>query len=174
MLTKEQKKNYISEMTTQFENSKAVMVTHYQGLTMTQLDELRAKMREHGIIFKITKNRITKLALEKTKCKDLSNLFTGPTAVAFGEDAIMSARILSKFAKVNENLKLLGGVMGNDVLDQAGVQNVANLPTLDEARANIVGILAASASKFVSILLARSEKMSNLTPENSENNPKEV
>ena len=88
MLTKEQKKNYISEITTQFENSKAVMVTHYQGLTMTQLDELRAQMREHGIIFKITKNRITKLALEKTKCKDLSNLFTGPTAVAFGEDAI--------------------------------------------------------------------------------------
>ena len=67
MLTKEQKKNYISEMTTQFENSKAVMVTHYQGLTMNQLDELRAKMREHGIIFKITKNRITKLALEKEK-----------------------------------------------------------------------------------------------------------
>ena len=99
MMNKEQKKNYIAEMTTQFENSKAVMVTHYQGLTMTQLDELRSKMREHGIIFKITKNRITKLALEKTKCKDLSNLFTGPTAVAFGEDAIMSARILSNFAK---------------------------------------------------------------------------
>ena len=81
MMNKEEKKNYITEMTSQFENSKAVMVTHYQGLTMPQLDELRAKMREHGIIFKITKNRITKLALEKTKCKDLSNLFTGPTAV---------------------------------------------------------------------------------------------
>ena len=168
MMNKEQKKNYISEMTTQFENSKAIMVTHYQGLTMTQLDELRSKMREHGIIFKITKNRITKLALEKTKCKDLSNLFTGPTAVAFGEDAIMSARILSKFAKDNENLKLLGGMMGEELLDQAGVQNVANLPTLDEARAKITGILATPASKFVSILLARSEKMSNLSPENSE------
>ena len=174
MMNKEQKKNYISEMSTQFENSKAIMVTHYQGLTMTQLDELRSKMREHGIIFKITKNRITKLALEKTKCKDLSNLFTGPTAVAFGEDAIMSARILSKFAKDNENLKLLGGMMGEELLDQAGVQNVANLPTLDEARAKIVGILATPASKFVSILLARSEKMSSLSPENSENNPKEV
>ena len=168
MLTKKQKKNYISEITNQFENSKAVIVTHYQGLTMTQLDELRSKMREHGIIFKITKNRITKLAIEKTKCKDLSNLFTGPTAVAFGDDAILSARILSKFSKDNENLKLLGGIMGNEVLDQAGVQNVANLPTLDEARAKIVGILSASASKFVSILLARSEKMGNLSPENSE------
>ena len=173
MMNKEQKKNYISEISSQFENSKAVMVTHYQGLTMTQLDELRSQMREHGIIFKITKNRITKIALEKTKCKDLANLFTGPTAVAFGEDAIMSARILSKFAKDNENLKLIGGMMENEILDQAGVMNVANLPTLDEARANIVGILSASASKLVSILLARSEKMSSLPPEISETKPKE-
>ena len=173
MMNKDQKKNYIEEMISKFENSKAVMVTHYQGLTMTQLDDLRAKMREHGIVFKITKNRITKLALEKTKCKDLTNLFNGPTAVAFGEDAIMSARILSKFAKDNENLKLIGGLMGSEILDQAGVQNVANLPTLDEARANIVGILSASASKLISILLARSEKMSNLPTENSETQPKE-
>tara|TARA_B100000902_G_scaffold157914_1_gene154009 strand:- start:122 stop:640 length:519 start_codon:yes stop_codon:yes gene_type:complete len=172
-MNKDQKKNYIAEMSAQFENSNAIMVTHYQGLTMPQLDELRAKMRDKGIVFKITKNRITKLALEKTKCKELSNLFTGPTAVAFGDDAIMSARILSKFAKENENLKLIGGIMDSEVLDQAGVQNVANLPTLDEARANIVAILSAPASKLVSILLARSEKMSNLPPENSETQPKE-
>ena len=173
MMSKEQKKQYISDMSTQLEKSEAVIVTHYQGLTVSQLDELRKRMREHGIIFKITKNRITKLALEKTKCKDLSNLFTGPTAVAFGEDAIMSARILSKFAKDNENLKLIGGIMDNEVLDQAGVQNVASLPTLDEARANIVGILNASASKLISILLAHSEKMSSLSAENSETQPKE-
>ena len=167
MMSKEQKKNYISEMETQFQNNEAVMVTHYQGLTMSQLDELRGQMREHGIKFTITKNRITKIALEKTKCKELSNLFTGATAVAFSDDAIISARILSKFSKTNESLKLLGGIMGNEILDQTAVQNVANLPTLDEARANIVGILATPASKFVSILLARSEKMSSLSPENS-------
>jgi len=167
-MNKEQKKNYITDISAQFENSEAVLVTHYQGLTMSQLDELRSQMREHGIKFKITKNRITKLALEKTKCKDLSNLFTGPTAVAFSNDAIISARILSKFSKNNENLKLLGGIMGNEVLDQAAVQNVANLPTLDEARTKIVSILSTPASKFISILLARSEKMSNLTPEISE------
>ena len=167
-MNKEQKKNYITEMETQFQKNEAIMVTHYQGLTMSQLDELRGQMREHGIKFTITKNRITKIALEKTKSKELSNLFTGATAVAFSDDAIISARILSKFAKTNKSLKLLGGIMGNEVLDQASVQNVANLPTLDEARANIVGILATPASKFVSILLARSEKMSNLTPENSE------
>ena len=168
MMNKEQKKNYISEITSQFENSEAVLVTHYQGLNMTQLDELRSQMREHGIKFRITKNRITKIALEKTKCKDLANLFRGPTAVAFSSDAIISARILSKFAKDNKNLKLLGGIMGNEVLDEKGVQNVASLPTLDEARAKIVGILATPASKFVRILLARSEKMSSLSPEISE------
>ena len=84
----------------------------------------------------------------------------------------MSARILSKFAKDNENLKLIGGLMDNEILDQAGVLNVANLPTLDEARANIVGILTAPASKLVSIFLARSEKMGNLPTENSETKPK--
>ena len=155
-------------METQFQDNEAILVTHYQGLTMTQLDDLRSQMREHGIKFQITKNRITKLALEKTKSKDLSKLFVGATAVAFSDDAIISARILSKFAKDNTNLKLLGGIMGNDILDKEGVQNVANLPTLDEARAKIAGILATPPSKIVSILLARSEKMSNLSAENSE------
>ncbi len=140
MMNKEQKKQYISDMTNQFEKSEAVIVTHYQGLTMNQLDELRAKMREHGIKFKITNNRITKLALEKTRCKDLSNLFSGPTAVALSEDAITSAKILTNFSKENENLKILGGIMGSDILDVAGVKNVATLPSLDEARAKIVGV----------------------------------
>ena len=166
-MTKDQKKNYIAEMSTQFENSKAVMVTHYQGLTMTQLDELRSKMREHGIIFKITKNRITKLALEKTRCKDLSKLFTGPTAVALSKDAITSAKILTNFSKENSNLKILGGIMGNDILDVSGVKNVATLPTLDEARAKIVGILRSPAQKIASILLAPASKIAILALEKS-------
>ena len=172
-MNKENKRTYIEEMKKNFNSNSSVMIAQYQGLNVNELDKLRKELRDKGIKFKITKNRITKLALEKTKRKDLSKLFTGPTAVAFGEDAIMSARILSKFAKDNENLKLIGGIMDNEVLDQAGVLNVASLPTLDEARANIVGILNASASKLVSILLARSEKMSSLPPENSETQPKE-
>ena len=167
MMNKEQKKNYINEMSTQFEKYGAVIVTHYQGLTVSQLDDLRKKMREHGIKFKITKNRITKLALEKTKMKDLSNLFSGPTAVALSEDAITSAKILTKFSKENENLKILGGIMGSDILDVAGVQNVATLPTLEEARAKIVGILRAPAQKIVSILLAPASKIAILALEKS-------
>ena len=167
MMSKEQKKQYISDMSTQLEKSEAVIVTHYQGLTVSQLDELRKRMREHGIIFKITKNRITKLALENTKCKDISNLFTGPTAVAMSEDAITSAKILTKFSKENENLKILGGIMGKDILDVAGVQNVATLPTLDEARAKIVGILRSPAQKIASILLAPASKIAILALEKS-------
>ena len=144
MMSKE-KKVYIDDMKNQFDKSEAVIVAHYQGLTVSQLDELRAKMREHGIIFKITKNRITKLALEQTRCKELKDLFKGPTAVALSQDAITSAKILTKFSKENENLKILGGIMGSDILDVMGVQNVATLPTLDEARAKIVGILRSPA-----------------------------
>ena len=167
MMNKEQKKNYIKEMTAQFENSEAVLVTHYQGLSVKQLDDLRKKMREHGIKFKITKNRITKLALKNSKCKDLTNLFTGPTAVALSEDAITSAKILTKFSKNNEKLKILGGIMGNEVLDVAGVANVATLPTLDEARAKIVGILSTPAQKIASILLAPASKIAILALEKS-------
>ena len=167
MMNKEKKQTYIKEMTAQFENSEAVLVTHYQGLTMTQLDKLRSQMREHGIQFKITKNRITKLALAKSRCKDLSNLFTGPTAVALSKDAISSAKILTKFAKDNKNLKILGGIMGNDILDVAGVQNVATLPTLEEARSKIVGILSSPAQKIVSILLAPASKIAILALEKS-------
>ncbi len=167
MMNKEQKKQYISDMTNQFEKSEAVIVTHYQGLTMNQLDDLRSKMREHGIKFKITNNRITKLALEKTRCKDLSNLFSGPTAVALSKDAITSAKILTNFSKENENLKILGGIMGSDILDVAGVKNVATLPSLDEARAKIVGILRSPAQKIASILLAPASKIAILALEKS-------
>ena len=166
-MDKEKKQSYIKEMTAQFEKSEAVLVTHYQGLSVKQLDNLRKQMREHGIIFKITKNRITKLALEKTRCKDLSSLFTGPTAVALSEDAITSAKILTKFSKENDNLKILGGIMGQDVLDVAGVKNVATLPTLDEARAKIVGILRSPAQKIASILLAPASKIAILALEKS-------
>ena len=167
MMNKEQKKSYISEMTAQFEKSEAVIVTHYQGLSVLQLDDLRKKMREHGIKFKITKNRITKLALENTKMKDISNLFNGPTAVAISEDAIISAKILTKFSKENENLKIIGGIMGSDILDVEGVKNVATLPTLDEARAKIVGILRSPAQKIASILLAPASKIAILALEKS-------
>ena len=166
-MNKEKKQSYISEMTTQFDKSEAVIVTHYQGLTVNQIDELRSEMRKHGILFKITKNRITKLALEGSKFQKLENLFTGPTAVAFSEDPITSAKILTKFAKKNTSLKIIGGLMENEPLSLEDVEKIATLPTLDEARAKITGILTTPAQKIMSILLAPGSKIAILAHEKS-------
>ncbi len=162
MMNKEKKKSYIEEMKNFFNKNSSVFVTHYQGLTVKQIDELKKEMRKHGVLFKITKNRITKLALEGTKFKKLENLFTGPTAVAFSDDAISSAKILTKFAKTNSNLKIIGGIMENEPLSLEEVEKIATLPTLEEARAKIVGILATPAQKIISILLAPGSKIAIL------------
>ena len=162
MISKNKKKLYIEEMKKFFNNTSSVFVTHYQGLTVKQIDELRSEMRKHGIIFKITKNRVTKLALEGSKFKKLENLFSGPTAVTLSEDAITSAKILTKFAKNNSNLKIIGGIMEEEPLSEKEVEKIATPPTLREARAKIAGILTAPAQKIVSILLAPGAKIAIL------------
>ena len=167
MLNKEQKKNYIAEMKEFFNANDSVLVTHYKGLSVVQLNQLRREMKKHGIKFKVTKNRITKMALKDTKCKNIANLFSGPTAVAFSKDAISSAKILTKFSIDNKNLKILGGIMGNEVLNQDDVSKIATLPTLDEARSKIAAILKAPAQKLMSILLAPGSKIATLTLEKS-------
>ena len=145
-----------------FNANDSILVTHYQGLTVNQLDELRAEMRKHGIMFKITKNRITKLALKDTKCKDIADLFSGPTAIALSKDAISSAKILTKFSKDNQKLKIVGGLMGKEILKLEDVLKIATLPTLNEARAKIASIIQSPAQKLVSILLAPSLKIAIL------------
>ena len=162
MMNKNKKKSYIDEMKVFFQKTSSVLITHYQGLTVKQIDELRSKMRKHGILFKITKNKITKLALEGSKYKKLENLFSGPTAVAFSEDAITSAKILTKFAKKNSNLKIIGGIMEKEPLSVEDVEKIATLPTLNEARAKIAAISKVSAQKIISILLAPGAKIAIL------------
>ena len=167
MMNKEQKKKYISDIQNSIKANDSVLVTHYQGLTVKQLDELRAEMRKHGIMFKITKNRITKLALKDTKYKDIADLFSGPTAIALSKDAISSAKILTKFSKDNQKLKIVGGLMGKEILKLEDVLKIATLPTLSEARAKIANIIQSPAQKLVSILLAPSLKIAILALEKS-------
>ena len=164
MMNKDTKKTYIEEMKKVFSSNESVMIAHYQGLNVIQLDALRKELRENGIIFKITKNRITKLAVKETPLKELEKFFTGPTAAAISSEPFMSARILTKFAKNNDNLKIVAGFMEGKVIDQAEVAKIASLPTLNEARAGIVGILNASAQKIIGILLAQSKKIAILAP----------
>jgi len=170
MMNKNKKIAYIEEMKDFFNKTTSVFVTHYQGLTVKEIDNLRSEMRKHGILFKITKNKITKLALEGSKFKKLENLFTGPTAVAFSEDAITSAKILTKFAKTNSNLKIIGGIMEKEPLSVEDVEKIATLPTLNEARAKITGILTSPAQKIMSILLAPGAKIAILALAKSKKN----
>ena len=162
MMNKANKKNYIEEMKKVFSSSDAVMIAQYQGLNVKELDSLRKQLREKGILFKITKNRITKIALKDSPCKDIEKFFKGPTAAAMSSDPITSAKILTNFAKTHNKLKIVAGFMDGKVLDQKQVAVIATLPSLEEARAKIVGILSAPAQKLVSILLAPGSKIANL------------
>ena len=162
MMNKEAKKNYVEEMKKNFTANESVMIAQYQGLNVTELDELRKELRDKGILFKITKNRITKIAIKETPVKELEKYFTGPTAAAISSDPITTAKILTKFAKSHDKLKIVAGFMDGKVLDQKEVAIIATLPSLEEARAQIVGILATPAQKLVSILLAPGSKIANL------------
>ncbi len=161
-MNRSEKINYINNLKKDLETNNAMMVYHYEGLNVNQLDELREKMREAGAMLKVTKNRITKLALKETTHSDAENLFSGPTAIALSQDPITIAKILVKFQKNNEKLKIVGGIMDNKLLAPEDVAEIAKLPTLEEARAQIVGILQAPQQKLISILLAPGRKIANL------------
>ena len=160
-MNRAEKANYISTLKKDLESNSAMMVYHYEGLNVNQLDELREKMREAGALLKVTKNRITKLALKETSYSEAENLFTGPTGVALSKDPITLAKILVNFQKSNDKLKIVGGIMDTKLLAPSDVAEIATLPTLDEARAKIV-ILQAPQQKLLSILLAPGRKIANL------------
>ncbi len=131
-----------------------VVVTHQTGLTVYESMTLRRKVREAGASFKVTKNRLTRLALEGTKFQALQSLMTGPTALAFSEDPVAAAKVCVEFAKQNEKLTIIGGALGEQLLDVNGVQALAKLPSLDELRGKLVGLLQAPATKVAGVLQA--------------------
>jgi large subunit ribosomal protein L10 len=131
-----------------------VVVTHQTGLTVYESMTLRRKVREAGASFKVTKNRLTRLALEGTKFQALQSLMTGPTALAFSEDPVAAAKVCVEFAKQNEKLTIIGGALGEQLLDVNGVQALAKLPSLDELRGMLIGLLQAPATKVAGVLQA--------------------
>lgn len=131
-----------------------MVVTHYSGLTVAEITDLRDKMREAGASFKVTKNRLTRLALAGTKYEGLSDLFTGPTAIALSDDPVAAAKVATSFAKDNDKLVILGGALGEEVFDAPGVKALADTPSLDESRAKIIGLLTTPAANIVGILQA--------------------
>ncbi len=161
-MLKSRKQGFVAELEKIYEISSSVIVTHYHGLTVRDITKLRKKLRENGANFKVVKNTLSKLA-SKTNDKDnISSLFTGPSAIAYSEDPVIAAKIVVEFANTNDKLKIIGGIVNQQVLDINGVKLIAKLPSLNELRSKIVGVLQAPASKMVGVLQAPSVQLARV------------
>ncbi|MBE8191290.1 MAG: 50S ribosomal protein L10 [Alphaproteobacteria bacterium] len=137
-----------------FANAGVVVVTHYAGLSVPDMDTLRLQMAAVGANVKVTKNRLVRIAAQGTRAEAIIDMFNGPTAIAFSDDPIAAPRIAAKFAKENNNLVILGGIMDETILDADGVKNLASLPSLDELRGILIGLIQSPATKVAGVLQA--------------------
>jgi large subunit ribosomal protein L10 len=143
-----QKAEQVAALKQTFSETSVVVVTRNLGLTVKQSSALRNRMREAGARFKVTKNTLTLIALEGTQYAPISDMLTGPTALATSDDPVSAAKVAVDFAKTTDRFEIVGGAMGDTVLDLAGVRALAELPSLDELRARIVGLIQAPATKI--------------------------
>ncbi|MET0181737.1 MAG: 50S ribosomal protein L10 [Caulobacterales bacterium] len=137
-----------------FAKAGVVVVSHYAGLTVADLTTLRTRLRAAGAGMKVVKNRLVKIAIDGTPSAAGSHLFTGPTAIAYSEDPIVAPKVAAAFSKEKDKFVLIGGLMGETVLDAKGVQALATLPSLDELRGKLIGLLNAPATKIAGVLQA--------------------
>ena len=150
-MNREEKAELINTLQSTFAEATSVVIAHQVGLTVAESSELRAKMREAGAGFKVTKNRIAKIAVQGTKDEVLADMFTGPTAVGTSADPVAAAKTLVEFAKSNDKVTIVGGTLDGALLDKAGVEALATMPSLDELRAKLVGLVNAPAAKLARI-----------------------
>jgi large subunit ribosomal protein L10 len=153
-LDRGQKEKLIESLGEVFGSVNLVVVTRPSGLTVAESTELRRRMRDAGASFKVTKNRLTRLALKGTKFEALSGLFVGQTAIASSSDPVAAARVAVKYAQDNQKLEVLGGVLFQQELDAEGVKTLATLPSLDELRGRIIGMLQTPATRVACVLQA--------------------
>ena len=153
-MEKAKKAEVVEELSSVFAKSGSVVVAHYSGMTVAQMSDLRTRMRANGASFKVAKNRLAMRALKGTPVEGIAHLFKGPTGIAYSEDPIAASKTAIAYAKDNDKLVILGGSMGTTMLDAAGVKAVAELPSLDELRSKIVGLLKAPATKIAGLLQA--------------------
>jgi large subunit ribosomal protein L10 len=148
-MNREQKTTYVNDLKTVIAANEGILVYHYEGITVKDLESLRAKMRESGAFLKITKNRIAKIALKGSKAEKLEKFFKGPTAIGSSSDPVMAAKILVDYAKENEKLVIIGGGLEDKALSKIDVEALAKLPSLNDLRGKLVGLLQAPASKIL-------------------------
>ena len=157
-----QKEKVVEELGQIFESSGVVVVAHYEGMTVAQMQDLRAQMREAGGSVRVAKNRLAKIALDGKPCASIADYLTGMTVLAFSEDPVAAAKVADKYAKGNDKFVILGGAMGDTALDPAGVKAVAQMPSREELIASIVGCIGAPASNIAGAIGAPASNIASI------------
>jgi large subunit ribosomal protein L10 len=165
-----EKKTFVSELEKIYQDSNSVIITHYHGLTVSQITNLRKALRENGASFKIVKNTLSKIAATNVKLTHDPEAFSGPTAIAYSKDPVAAAKGVVEFAKANDNLKVIGGIVNDKILNVVEVQQLAKLPSLDQLRGKIVGILQAPAANLARIVQAPAGSLARVIQAYSEKN----
>ncbi|EER21413.1 MULTISPECIES: 50S ribosomal protein L10 [spotted fever group] len=145
-----------------YKESPSVIITHYHGLTVSQVSSLRESLKSKEAGFKVVKNTLAKIAANQTGLDSIANLFAGPTAIVYSKEPVEMAKLVVNFAKANYNLKIIGGIVDNHVLDENSIKELSKLPSLNELRGKIVGLLQAPATKFVGVSQAPSSSMARV------------
>lgn len=151
-MEKAEKSVFVTELNSVFKEAGSVVVAHYAGLTVAQMSDLRSKMRLAGGTVKVAKNSLAKIALQGTESEEIADLLNGMTVLAYSEDPVVAPKVAVEFSKVNEKLVILGGAMGATVLDENGVKSLATMPSLDELRARLVGMISTPATRIATIV----------------------
>jgi large subunit ribosomal protein L10 len=156
------KRELVSTLNGVFSTTSVVVVAHYKGLTVADMQRLRTQMKQAGATVKVAKNRLAKIALEGTDVASISDLMQGPTLIAYSSDPVAAAKVAVDFAKGNEKLVILGGAMGKTALNPDGVKALATMPSLDELRAKLVGLVQAPATKVAQVVNAPAAKLARV------------
>ena len=161
-MDRSQKADAVAQLNAVFNEAGVVVVTRNLGLTVAESTDLRAKMREAGATYQVAKNRLAKIALKDTDYAGIEEYLTGPTALAYSEDPVAAAKAVVEFAKTNDRIEVVGGSMGSQVLDEAGVRALASMPSLDELRGKLVGLVNAPATKIAQVVNAPANKLARV------------
>lgn len=157
-----QKKELVATLNTVFKDTGSIVVAHYSGMTVAQMQKLRREMKAAGATVKVAKNRIVKIALDGTDVASLGALMKGPTVLAYAKDPVAAPKVAIEFARTNDKLVVLGGAMGRTALDANGVKALATMPSLDELRARLVGVITAPATKLAQLTTAPAGKLARV------------
>ena len=157
-----EKREFVTELNEVFKASGSVVVAHYAGVTVAQMNDFRSKMRTAGGTVKVAKNRLAKIALQGTEAEGMSALFKGQTLIAYSNDPITAPKIVMEFAKTNDKIVVLGGAMGSTTLNAEAVKSLATLPSLDELRAKLLGLLVAPATRIATVTAAPASQLARV------------